>query len=575
MTEKDNDIDVVEFLHSHDVPINQKEVNNFYIECPKCTKDNLSISNASGEWHCYSATCKAEGMQGNFDKLLQHLSIDAPTTNIFFRKKEKKDKKLTQEHIQALERYKANKADVIAWAVSRSIDPQIALKAGIGWDTQQKAVVYPYSDEDGKLIGYKCKSDHSQWIVGKEPKLYTVDANDLKKDKVILVEGEADVLTLKGMGLPAVASLGATKEKGFELLAATKRIFIGYDMDPAGQAGSVQAAEKLGLFKCRKLEWEDKDVNDWVHKGNATKEMVLDALSKATKYIEGTSILSAKDAVNDYFDQQDAGPKKKYSWGWPKLDVLTKGWSGGELLGIQAESNTGKTTFLLNAITNIAAQEINCALISLEEHPIFEITPKLLSCAIGKNIKTYGLGRESLQPVEDILNRIKMYKDKPDVKKVADFIRECYYSHDVRCAAVDYFQLLVDDEESVQNIKETMWIFKNLTIELPDLMIPLIVQPKQVDQPQDDDRNKDGSKKRRKKLGGWSMRGGAVINQTLDKALMISAVRDHSNVTQYEYTKCRGHLDVSKNDWLNRQMQLDYDHNTMLMTQREQLIYDL
>ncbi|UOF79041.1 DNA directed DNA polymerase [Caudoviricetes sp.] len=570
-----DNLDVMDFFHSHDVHGKIKEKDNLYIECPSCTKQNLSVELTTGSWHCWTANCDLKD-GGSFKQLASHLNL--PTnTHISFRQKKtnsNEEKKMDAAKIEALEIFKANKADIIEWATKRSIDPKVAMDAGVGYDPINKAVVYSYKDEKGKLIGYKCKADYGQWIVGREPLLYTTDPQDLKKEKLVLVEGEADLLTLKSMGIPAAATLGAAKDKGFALLATTRRIFIGYDMDPAGQAGGQAAAEKLGLYKCRRVEWLDKDVNDWVTKGKATKQDIFDALSKATKYLDISNVLSAKDAVNDYFEQHEAGLRPRRSWGWKKLDAFTKGWSGGELMAVQAESNTGKTTWLLNVMTNLAIQKINCALVSLEEHPIFEITPKLYSCVLGKNISTYGLSRADAASVESELKHIHLYKDKPDLTKVIDFIRECYYNHDVKCVAVDYFQLLVTDEESTQNIKDTIWAFKNITIELPDLMVLLVVQPKQIDQPQDNERNKDGTKKRKKKLGGWSMRGGAAINQTLDKCLIISGVQNHPNVTQYEYTKCRGHLDVSKSDWLNRQMQMEYDHDSMRMIEKDQLIYD-
>jgi hypothetical protein len=565
-------MDVIEYLRSQNVAIHMREKGNLYLDCPTCGKDNLSVSRDNGAWHCWTGSC---GQKGNFKQLLNLLKIEGGPTISFRHKDEKQaDKKLTVEQIEALERFKANKAEIINWAVSRSLDPTTVLTAGVGYDKEQEAVVYSYKDERGQLIGYKCKNDRGQWTVGKEPLLYAVDMQDLRKEKLILVEGEADVLTLKSMGLPAVATLGATKEKGFELLTPVRRIFIGYDMDPAGQAGGQVASEKLGLYKCRHVEWGGKDVNDWVQMG-ATKNDILECLKNSTKYIEGNTTISAMDAVGEYFEQHEAGMRPRRSWGWPKLDAFTKGWSGGELIAVHAESNTGKTTWLLNVMRNFAHQGIACGLVSLEEHPLFEVTPKLYSCVLGKNINTYGLSRKEAETVKDELKQVRIYKDKCDLKKILDFARECYYEHDVKCIAIDYFQLLVSDEESTQAVKETIWALKSLTVELPDLMVLLVVQPKQVDQPQDDDRNKDGSKRRKKKLGGWSMRGGAVINQTIDKCIVISGVKGHPNTTQYEFTKCRGHLDVDRSQWVNRQMQLEYDHDTMRMIERNHLIYDL
>lgn len=559
-------MDVVNYLRSKSIEFNIKEKDNVYIECPWCGETNLSISMYSGMWHCWSATCTVEKRAGSFKKLLKKYGLNADDVVLDFKEPPIVDKTLTEEQIKIIEASRLNKAEIIEWAASRGLDGAFCLKH-IGWDLTQHAVVFPFIQGE-KLIGAKFKSERGQWVVGEEPKLYVLDRKDLKRERIVIVEGEVDALTLKQNNIPCVATLGAAKTKGFDLLASVRTIYIGFDMDPGGDAGSDKAAQLLGTYRCKRVKWGDKDPNDWVQAG-ADKEALVQAVKTAKSMVSDTSSVSGLEALNVYFEEHEKGLKPRRSWGFKRLDSFTKGLGGGELIGVLAESGTGKTTFILNVIRNHVAQGINCGFASLEEHPIHEITPKLYSCFLAKNISNHGLSRNDAKEVEKEMRMVQLYNKGMDRQKVFDWIRECYYVHGCEMVAVDYFQLMVGDEESVQDIKETIFTFKGLTVEMPGLCIVLIIQPKQKQKA----RAKDGSEAKSLKLDGADARGGSAINQTVDKMLTIKGVHGHPNLTQFEYTKARGHLNVSKKDWLSKYTQLEYDHETLRMSELAMLIY--
>src|SRR5690606_25792674 len=127
----------------------------------------------------------------------------------------------------------------------------------------------------------------------------------------------------------------------------------------------------------------------------------------------------------------------------------THGLGGGELVGILAESGTGKTTFILNAIRNHVSNGIRCGFASLEEHPIHEITPKLYSVLLGKNMVTHKLGKADAVAVAREMSMIQLFNKEVSLSAVIDWIKECYYVHDCKMVAIDYLQLLVPDETNV------------------------------------------------------------------------------------------------------------------------------
>lgn len=564
-------MNLIDFLRTANIGATLKEKNNAYILCPRCMRDNLSINVFSGVWQCWSAECSASDppFVGSFPQLVKFLNLDEPPTPISFSAPPEVDKTLTEEDRLNILNAATRKADVIEWATSRALDSEFCIARGIGYDDAQRAIVFPYHDDKGVLIGAKYKSERGQWIRGEEPKLYVLDIKDLKKEKIVLVEGEEDALTLKQLGIAVAATLGATKTKGFNLLNGMRQVYIGFDMDPGGESGATKAASELGHYRCKRVKWKDKDVNDWL-KAGGTKEEIVEAVKSAKSMALHTGSLTALEALNSYFEEHEKGVKPRRSWGFPRLDSFTKGLGGGELIGVLAESGTGKTTFILNVIRNHVTAGIRCGFASLEEHPIHEITPKLYSCLLARNINMYGLSRKDAKEVEKELKMVQLYNRKAELREMIDWVKECYYKHDCKMVAVDYLQLLVRDEESVQAIKETVFSIKDLTKEMHELCIILIIQPKQKQK----GRTKDGLEAPPIKLDGADARGGSAINQTVDKMLTIRSVNGQPNITQYEYTKARGHLNVSKKDWLNKSTQLEYDHNTLRMTERDILIFN-
>lgn len=563
-------MNLVTYLRDGGVDVELKEKNNAYIECPHCGHKNLSINVHSGLWQCWSTDCSKDGKSnrgGTFKQLMKELKMEDPG-NLTFREPPKADKTLTDEDMNFILSCNQNKAEVIEWAASRGLDGTAMLKFGVGWDKTQQAVVFPFKDEKGKLIGAKFKSMQGQWIKGEEAKLYAPNPKDIRAEKLVIVEGEVDALTLRQLGIPAVATLGAGKTKGLSLLQATRTIYLGYDMDPAGDTGVEKLVSELGSYRCKRVHWGDKDPNDWLQAG-ATKEQFVEAIKAAKPCTLDTASISAFDALGVYFEEHKKGVKPRRMFGYPRLDEFTKGCGGGEVVGILAESGTGKTTFILNILASHVAQGIKVGFASLEEHPIHEITPKIYSVCLGKNIAKFGISKDDARHIEKELAMVQLYNKEVELAKVMDWIKECYYLHDVKTIAIDYLQLLVADEESVQDIKETIFKIKNLTKEMPDLLVFLVIQPKQKQR----GRTKDGKEAKPMKLEGADARGGSAINQTVDKMLTICGVPGHPNITQYEYTKVRGHLNVSKRDWLNKFSQLEYNHDTLRMTELQTLIY--
>lgn len=548
---------VIEVLSANAIPFEQKEQDNLYIDCPDCGKLNISVNMFSGVWHCWNSDCEERGSRGSFPSLLQKLGIPAQGIELTTSPPPKKDRTLSEEDARAIINSNTNKAEVIEWASSRALDPTFVIKQGVGYDPKSKAIVFPFRDPKGKLVGARYRGLNGDfWAKGQEPDLYILDPADLHKTKIIIVEGEVDALTLKMFALPVVATLGASKDKGFHLLANHRQILLGYDMDKAGETGVQKATQALGRYRCKRVTWGLKDPNDMLKAGQG-KDEILACLLSATPLADIKS-RSVAQTIKDWSAQSKSESRKRYSWGYPRLDSFTDGIGGGMYVGILAEAGTGKTTFMINAARNLAHQGAGVGIASLEEHAINEITPKVTATVVGRNPGSGDFTEAEIKKAEKEINRIHLYEGDEEVEPLIDWIKECYYMHDVKFVFIDYLQWLVPDEKDVELLKRIGKQFKKLVKQMPDLFIGMIIQPKQKQKTTD----KNGQPVRQK-LDGSDARGGATINQSVDAMLTIKGVDGHPNITQFEYTKVRGHLRVSKRQWLNEFTQLEYDHGTL------------
>jgi 5S rRNA maturation endonuclease (ribonuclease M5) len=110
---------------------------------------------------------------------------------------------------------------------------------------------------------------------------------------IVVVEGQADAVTLEQLAIPAVAlagvKIGDTDEGRRLLLLLQKHtgVYVGLDCDDAGAAGARALAEILGP-EIHIVHWEDHDVNDWLRSSplTCTTRKIEALLKSAPMYVE-------------------------------------------------------------------------------------------------------------------------------------------------------------------------------------------------------------------------------------------------------------------------------------------------
>ena len=151
-------------------------------------------------------------------------------------------------------------------------------------------LIYPHV-ERGRVTYWSARSIEGKRhynpprdLVGERRPYYNAAyAPDVRQ--LVIVEGQADAVSLDQWHIPAVALAGCAMnlELG-EALLRHNDLVVGLDDDEEGQANALKIADALGPL-VRIVRWPAKDANDWLKEG-ATAEQVNARLREATSYID-------------------------------------------------------------------------------------------------------------------------------------------------------------------------------------------------------------------------------------------------------------------------------------------------
>jgi len=131
-----------------------------------------------------------------------------------------------------------------------------------GNDYFQRRIVFPLADARGRVRGFQARKLHdddplqAKYVNSPEGELFrkgdllygldTARSQIAKEDRAVIVEGNTDVLALRQAGFaPVVASMGTalTEAQLRELARLTKRLFLCFDSDAAGQDATMRGME--------------------------------------------------------------------------------------------------------------------------------------------------------------------------------------------------------------------------------------------------------------------------------------------------------------------------------------------
>lgn len=90
--------------------------------------------------------------------------------------------------------------------------------------------------------------------------------------RVVIVEGQADAVTLGQWGVAAIALAGASMdERLLATLGKHDQVYVGLDNDEGGKNNRTKILDALGPM-ARFVEWPDKDANAWLQAGGTAEQ---------------------------------------------------------------------------------------------------------------------------------------------------------------------------------------------------------------------------------------------------------------------------------------------------------------
>ena len=331
-------------------------------KCPKChnTRKNktdrpLSVDIDNGLYNCHNC-----GFSGN---------VKFKEKKAFVRPIQVKVN-LSDRTLQYFKKRGINEPTLNYWKVGESTEyfPQVNKK--------RKAINFNYYI-DNELINVKYRDGQKNFKLVSGAKLIFYGLNSIKNsDKVYIVEGEMDALSLHEAGIYSVCSVPNGASSGnqrleyldncFEYFENKTEIILCTDNDEAGLNLRNELARRFGKHRCKYIDFNNyKDANEVLTKEGAEK--LRQILKDAKEYpLEG--IVNFNDIWDSVLNYNENG-LKSYSIGLGDSDEWIN-ISMDQWTTITGIPNSGKSDVVDQICCNMALQyDFRVAMYSPESYP--------------------------------------------------------------------------------------------------------------------------------------------------------------------------------------------------------------
>ena len=455
--------------------------------CPFCKKVESKFymavcdpeeSTRDGLFMCHHGSCQKTG---NLRSLQEHLGLriaGVDSRSEWAGKKEKQDALPDVEMCHALLLGDASAMDYLLNV--RGFTKAIIEKQRLGLKEkvyfrkagETKALVIPYLSAEGNITFAKYRTlpnDEKDFTCpsGHEAGLYNAPALHDECKEIIMVEGEADCLSLLSHNVTNVVGVpgaGVHKAAWIETLdRVNPKIYILFDSDKAGAKGAQALASRIGIERCLKitLPKNTKDINDFFTTGG-TVELFEKLKAEATLF-DVNGVQSSKDAITQLEDELngkvDLAPT--YVSQWPEFNKLV-GLEEGDVLDLVAPGKVGKSTLSLNLIDHLVSTYKEPGLVVSLEMTAARLARKWISMLTGfeDNMTVPGSPEAAAKLVELKANVVKarkiqqsreadLYFAYPSLVKepedVFKLIRDCIRRYGIKFVVFDNVQLLCDN----------------------------------------------------------------------------------------------------------------------------------
>ena len=403
-------------------------------KCPKCSHERkkksdpcLSVNLDKGLYNCHNC-----GWAGSV-KFKAKAEYTIP---------EKENANVSERVLKYFESRGISEPTLVHWKVGESLEymPQV--------QKNRRVINFNYYREN-KLVNVKYRDSEKNFkmVSGAELIFYGLD-NIKELDKVYVVEGEMDALSLHEAGVYSVCSVPNGASKGnqkleyldncWQYFKDKKEIIICTDNDDAGLMLRNELARRFGRYKCKYVDFgQYKDANEalMAEGTKALRQFVNDAKSFP---LEG--VLNIDNIWQNVLNYNEKGVVN-YSIGLGESDSYFK-MAFGEWSVVTGIPNSGKSDIVDQICVNMATKYgFRSAMFSPESFP-YEGHIK----RIANKLNERNCNNDDLNNTKDFISEhfhwVKIDLENLTLKGILTAFRELVFQRGINICVIDPWNML-------------------------------------------------------------------------------------------------------------------------------------
>lgn len=262
------------------------------------------------------------------------------------------------------------KEEQLAYFSDFGVPEAVVREMGIGYNGRY--LVYPYVLENGHCYTARCllpeRDDDNFWhgnedFTAGEFRTFNVrDIDRCEGGSIFITDGELELLMLKAMGYPGIATPSAADFKYLESerLSFVNNIFLSVDNTPEAHASARELATRLG-FKVRMLKWPVRQKRGYnlrrlaLDKGKGYRSVVSSMIRNAKAFSPFSSPEKEHGRVIEMLNDEKGKTLLGFETGLRKMDRALNGVRGINIMG--GPPKAGKSCFFMQISTEMARRK--------------------------------------------------------------------------------------------------------------------------------------------------------------------------------------------------------------------------
>ncbi len=416
------------------IDIGNKSTGKIKTQCPQCshTRKNkrdkcLSADIDKGLFNCHN--CGFSGTT-KFEKKKEFVRPEKIKVN------------LTERVVKWFGERGISEPTLQHWKIGESLEyfPQVGKK--------RRAINFNYYRENNLVnVKYRDGQKNFKMVSGAELIFYGLD-NIKTMEKIFIVEGEIDALSLHEAGIYSVCSVPNGASKGnqrleyldncFEYFKDKKEIILCTDNDNPGIQLRNELARRFGAYRCKYVDFGDfKDANEILTtKGAETLRNVI----KTAKNFPLEGVLNLDNIWQSVLTYNENGVKN-YSIGLPNADNYFK-MELGQWSVVTGIPNSGKSDVMDQICCNMALKyDMRCAMFAPESFP-YEGHIKRIANKLNETNCNNDQLNQTKDFIQDHFYWVKIDLENLTLKGILNAFKELVFQKGINVCVIDPWNML-------------------------------------------------------------------------------------------------------------------------------------